>query len=523
MQYGYAGEQSGRVEFARNQDDETLDRYYAYDHLGRLSVSRSGNEARLAIGEQVPLISNGPYSHIYQYDQFGNITHREGWGGDNPAFTATYTNNKRVGLTYDPAGNLTNDGVQNFSYDGTGQAATASYTGYLLQQGYDGNGLRAKRIENGTTTYYLRSTVLGGQVVAEISSAGAWQRGYVYLGRQLLAVQYGGVWWMHQDPLAHSKRITDGSGNIVSTIELDPWGGDTARNSNDVFQPRRFTTYQRDGNSSDEAMFRRYNRWWSRFDQPDPYDGSVDLSNPQTFNRYAYSQNDPVNLVDPSGLTPEQEWRDFNCHTRADTGIGVLDWAFGWQGPCGSGGAAELILIGHGTRGIDLEPQQQQYDPCNAIIAQFPASGQGYYTYGRANERFGRGEVVSSLVNFASAWNQNHPDNPIGIGDISLMNGGNIAGHVEHEQGLQVDIRPMRNDGVNGPTNFNDPTYSLRLTDELVQGLRGLANVQSVRFNDPNIQGTLRDRDQFDARGRRLPGVHDNHLHVTFSASTPCP
>ncbi|HSE17216.1 MAG TPA: hypothetical protein VLB46_09180 [Pyrinomonadaceae bacterium] len=41
--------------------------------------------------------------------------------------------------------------------------------------------------------------------------------------------------------------------------------------------------------------------------------------------------------------------------------------------------------------------------------------------------------------------------------------------------------------------------------------------------NTSEIKGTLRDRDQFDARGRRLPGVHDNHLHVTFSASTPCP
>lgn len=89
---------------------------------------------------------------------------------------------------------------------------------------------------------------------------------------------------------------------MVSTVELDPWGADTSRSSNAAFQPRKYTSYDRDGNASDEAMFRRYNRWHSRFDQPDPYDGSYDLTNPQSFNRYAYTQNDPVNFVDPSGL-----------------------------------------------------------------------------------------------------------------------------------------------------------------------------------------------------------------------------
>ncbi len=51
-------------------------------------------------------------------------------------------------------------------------------------------------------------------------------------------------------------------------------------------------------------MFRRYNRRHSRFDQPDPYDGSYDLTDPQSFNRYAYVKGDPVNLTDPTGLDP---------------------------------------------------------------------------------------------------------------------------------------------------------------------------------------------------------------------------
>jgi RHS repeat-associated protein len=174
-----------------------------------------------------------------------------------------------------------------------------------LQQDYDGDRLRGKKVDNGATTYYLRSSVLGGQVVAEVNGSGTFQRGYVYLGGELLALQQNNqVSWVHQDPVAKSKRVTDSSGNVVSTIELDPFGGNTSRNSNDAFQPKKFTSYDRDSNQSDEAMHRRYNRWWSRFDQPDPYDGSYDLTDPQSFNRYAYVQNDPVNFTDPSGLEP---------------------------------------------------------------------------------------------------------------------------------------------------------------------------------------------------------------------------
>ena len=110
---------------------------------------------------------------------------------------------------------------------------------------------------------------------------------------------------MHEDPVAKSKRITNSSGTVVSTVELDPWGGDTTRSSNEAFQPRRFTTYDRDGNGSDDAMHRRYNRWHMRFDQPDPYGGSYDMTDPQSFNRYSYVQNDPVNFVDPLGLNPQ--------------------------------------------------------------------------------------------------------------------------------------------------------------------------------------------------------------------------
>jgi RHS repeat-associated protein len=321
--YEYRWEDTFRPTFAHSRTDATLDRWYAYDHVGRLSISRTGSEARAAYGEPFNNQYDGPYSMGVAYDVWGNITSREGWGGENPAYTASYTNNRRDGFSYDAAGNLTNDGGQSFTYDATGQQSTASFMSG--QQLYDGDRLRVKKTENGVTRYYLRSTVLGGQVIAEMDGSGSWMRGYVYQGGTLLAVQAGGVNWVHEDPITKSKRVTDSLGIVVSTVELDPWGGDTNRSSNAAFQPKKFTSYERDNNGSDEAMFRRYSRWHARFDQPDPYDGSYELTDPQSFNRYAYVQNDPVNFVDPSGLMPQQcydaNYLPIKCPT---TGYDVL-------------------------------------------------------------------------------------------------------------------------------------------------------------------------------------------------------
>ena len=107
--------------------------------------------------------------------------------------------------------------------------------------------------------------------------------------------------------------MTDEAGNVVAVIELDPWGGETDRSVNQRQQPYRYTTYERDGDGVDQALMRSYHGWWTRFNELDPWEGSYDLTDPQSLNRYAYVRNDPVTFVDPDGLqeqfisTPETE------------------------------------------------------------------------------------------------------------------------------------------------------------------------------------------------------------------------
>ncbi|MGC9293441.1 MAG: RHS repeat-associated core domain-containing protein [Acidobacteriaceae bacterium] len=51
-----------------------------------------------------------------------------------------------------------------------------------------------------------------------------------------------------------------------------------------------------------DAWYRNYSAEQSRWLRPDPYNGSYDLMNPQSFNRYMYVNGNPLTYVDPSGL-----------------------------------------------------------------------------------------------------------------------------------------------------------------------------------------------------------------------------
>lgn len=50
------------------------------------------------------------------------------------------------------------------------------------------------------------------------------------------------------------------------------------------------------------TAWREYDNLSGRWTAPDPYGGSMEVASPQSFNRYSYVGNDPVNQLDPKGL-----------------------------------------------------------------------------------------------------------------------------------------------------------------------------------------------------------------------------
>jgi hypothetical protein len=90
-------------------------------------------------------------------------------------------------------------------------------TGEVLYDG-DSQVVRA----SSSALYNLRSTVLGGSVVAEVSNTGQRFRGFVLAeGQGVLATQNGdnSVLWEHRDPAEQSIRVADNSGLVVDQRE----------------------------------------------------------------------------------------------------------------------------------------------------------------------------------------------------------------------------------------------------------------------------------------------------------------
>ena len=89
--------------------------------------------------------------------------------------------------------------------------------------------------------------------------------------------------------------------NSSTTRNYYPYGEEIGSTSNDQY--KYASTYRDSATGLDYAINRYYASGTARFLTPDPYQASGGPANPQSWNRYAYSLNDPANFSDPAGLS----------------------------------------------------------------------------------------------------------------------------------------------------------------------------------------------------------------------------
>lgn len=134
---------------------------------------------------------------------------------------------------------------------------------------------------------------------------------------RLTAASGSDVRWLVTDQLGTPRMILDQSGSLANTSRHDylPFGEEVGANigartmgqgygASDN-ERKKFTGYERDTETGlDFAQARYHGNIQGRFTSPDPFSGSAIMADPQTFNRYAYCRNNPVNSSDPTGLAP---------------------------------------------------------------------------------------------------------------------------------------------------------------------------------------------------------------------------
>lgn len=273
-----------------------------YDYLRRLSAASTTGST-----------SYQHWSLSETYDRYGNLSTQSGTTNVPPiTLTIDQTTNRispTTGYGYDNSGNLTstpNPGGTSYHYDGEECLATYGSAGSNATYTCDGNGVRVSKVVTGAGAVTTVLIYSGSRVVAEYDNGAAATsptREYVY-GKNLIATVTGStggsggtIVYQHRDHLS-PRLYTNSSGSDVGEQGTFPFGElwyQSGTTSNWVF-----TTYERDPESgNDNALARSYANSQARFLSPDPERG--DPSNPQSWNRYAYVGNDPINVTDSTG------------------------------------------------------------------------------------------------------------------------------------------------------------------------------------------------------------------------------
>src|SRR5262249_16744062 len=126
--------------------------------------------------------------------------------------------------------------------------------------------------------------------------------GLVWMVPGVARAQTEQVYYYHTDAVGSVRMITNESGQEVTRYDFWPFG--QVSGSPAVQDSRMFAGKEHDGEGGFEHFGARYHQSpTGRFTTPDD-PGYMDLTNPQSLNRYAYAYNNPFRYVDFTGHDP---------------------------------------------------------------------------------------------------------------------------------------------------------------------------------------------------------------------------
>ena len=221
------------------------------------------------------------------------------------------------GSGYDSAGNLTATSLgETLAYDADNRLISYTYSSATTSYKYGPEGRRVQKVTTTTTETYVYDAF--GRLAAEYSTA---------------APASAGTFYRTTDHLGSTRLVTKQDQSDAACFDFAPFGEEIpdtlgSRSSNTCFAssftPRhQFTGQERDDESDLDYFGARYfGASLGRFTSPDPLMASAKASDPQTWNRYAYTLNNPLRYVDPDGLeVPDDCVQDPECTIAAKINV----------------------------------------------------------------------------------------------------------------------------------------------------------------------------------------------------------
>ncbi len=286
---------------------------YTHDDLGRVASANCGAST---------------WSQTFSYDSFGNITKTVPTGATGTSFLPSYdyTNNTNR-ITSSPfsytsandpnakTGNMTADNSHTYGWDTENKlTGIDSGTSSGICQTYDALGRVVEQDKGSACTISPTSSM---EIVYSPSGAklalmngSSLVKAFVPLpgGAEAVYNSSGLQYYRHADWLGSSRLATTSSRTLYYDGAYAPFGENYVPLGT---QDLSFTGQNQDTESSGaggvgglyDFLYREHSPVQGRWLSPDPSGlAAVNPADPQTWNRYAYVGNRPLNTVDPQGL-----------------------------------------------------------------------------------------------------------------------------------------------------------------------------------------------------------------------------
>lgn len=212
-----------------------------------------------------------------------------------------YTSVDGTDYSYDDNGNLTDDGTYDYYYDCENRLMDVNDANgqRVATYSYDYKGRRICKTINGTIISYCYD---GDQVIAEYDANDTLLRKFIYgpgIDEPICMIDVtdnNAVYYYHFDGLGSVVALSDANAGIVERYSYDVFGESNIEST--IGNPYMFTGRRFD---AETGLYYYRARYYSprigRFLQADPIRYADGL------NLYTYVSNNPINFVDPLGLT----------------------------------------------------------------------------------------------------------------------------------------------------------------------------------------------------------------------------